>query len=254
MDKKSTILLIRHAQSNYNIWEMEAMKKGLEYLDYNYRSDMIDCGLSEEGKLQAKKSSKLVEGEKVKFVFTSPLRRALQTTQLMFKSAKNKPKIIVLPILRERLEAACDVPDNIEDLMVEFPDYDFSLFKNFENKKLWVLETLEEGILKKLSLVDDYKEYAKSGEKKITFSEYLLKRMKAIYPKILESTSNLKRRVEMTKKILQEYQAKLSENEMIAIVSHYSFLHMFTAKTFEKNGAPYDGRYFKNCEVVPYKL
>jgi len=254
MQKKSNILLIRHAQSYYNICEIEAVKEKKDFLLFRYRPDFIDCSLSEEGHQQAITASKIVQEEDVKYVFASPLRRALQTTRLLFESHKNKPKVIVLPLLREHLSTSCDIPDNLDMLMGEFPDYDFSLFSEYEDKKLWIIHTLQDEAVKKELLVAYNEEFLKLMDNKLSFSEYILEKMKALHPKQFESRVNLRERTEKVKNIVKEYQAKLMENEHIAIVSHYSFLKMFTATSFKDTGKAINGLCFENCEVVKYAL
>jgi len=47
----------------------------------------------------------------------------------MFKDHPSKPKILVVPWMREHLHSTCDVPSNIEDLKTRFNEFDFSLFE-----------------------------------------------------------------------------------------------------------------------------
>ena len=57
-----------------------------------------------------------------KIVFTSPIQRCLMTTIHMFKNHPNKDKIrfIVLPLVREIMNASCDIPMNFNDLVEKY--------------------------------------------------------------------------------------------------------------------------------------
>ena len=58
----------------------------------------------------------------LKTVFVSPLRRALQTSYLLFKDHPNfkNIKFVIHPDLREIVHTVCDVPDNYENVLSEF--------------------------------------------------------------------------------------------------------------------------------------
>ena len=59
-----------------------------------------------------------------KVVFTSPMRRAIETTVHMFKNHPNKSsiKFIVLPILREAFHTSCDLSIDVFELMKMYGD------------------------------------------------------------------------------------------------------------------------------------
>ena len=62
----------------------------------------------------------------VDYVFSSPMRRCLATTYSLFKNHPSKPKIIVLPFLREEFQSSCDVGCKILESKALFPTFDFS--------------------------------------------------------------------------------------------------------------------------------
>ena len=81
-------------------------------------------------------------------VYTSPMRRNLETTIHMFKNHLNKDniKFVVLPILREIMLAKDDIADDVNSLMNEFTygkyrqygiNFDFSLLLANGNPQLW---------------------------------------------------------------------------------------------------------------------
>jgi broad specificity phosphatase PhoE len=54
-------------------------------------------------------------------VLVSPLRRAIQTAYYLFRDHPNKPKLIVVPFLREMLSSSCDIGGNLIQTMAEYP-------------------------------------------------------------------------------------------------------------------------------------
>lgn len=46
-------------------------------------------------------------------MLVSPLRRAIQTAYHLFKDHPNKPKLMVVPFLREMLSSSCDIGGNL---------------------------------------------------------------------------------------------------------------------------------------------
>ena len=76
-------------------------------------------------------------------VYTSPLRRALETTLHMFKNHPNKYKIkfIVLPMAAETMNSASDIGSDVNELQQQFKDreiqFDFSNINALDVPQLW---------------------------------------------------------------------------------------------------------------------
>ena len=91
----------------------------------------------------------------VKTIFTSPLRRAIQTAYEMFKYHENflsgKIRVVILPELRESLHCSCDVAIDYEVLKKEvlgfIPFADFSIIEELENSSNWNLLDHDEGLI-----------------------------------------------------------------------------------------------------------
>jgi broad specificity phosphatase PhoE len=77
--------------------------------------ELLDCPLSDLGIKQCEETSSTASRlANVTAVFISPLRRALQTAYLLFKTHPNFEAInfIVHPHLRENMHTVCDVPED----------------------------------------------------------------------------------------------------------------------------------------------
>lgn len=68
-----------------------------------------------------------MKNENIDLVLVSPLRRTLQTCDIIFRNHKSKPKIIVDPVLRQCFESTCDIGGRMIQSMQEFDYFDFSL-------------------------------------------------------------------------------------------------------------------------------
>eukprot|EP00330_Aristerostoma_sp_ATCC50986_P010169 CAMPEP_0114587280 /NCGR_PEP_ID=MMETSP0125-20121206/10280_1 /TAXON_ID=485358 ORGANISM="Aristerostoma sp., Strain ATCC 50986" /NCGR_SAMPLE_ID=MMETSP0125 /ASSEMBLY_ACC=CAM_ASM_000245 /LENGTH=150 /DNA_ID=CAMNT_0001783113 /DNA_START=57 /DNA_END=509 /DNA_ORIENTATION=- len=140
-DSSKNFVFIRHAESLQNKCWHESKQWSYRRFDKAF----VDCDLSEDGYDQTEDTREIVKNLNVKIVYVSPLRRALITSREVFKNHASKPKFVVVPILREKMAAACDVPSDINLLMKEFPDYDFSLLtKGCKNKLLWIFESFND--------------------------------------------------------------------------------------------------------------
>lgn len=51
----------------------------------------------------------------------SPLRRAIQTANELFRDHPNRPKFVAEPMLREMILSSCDIGARLEETMKEFP-------------------------------------------------------------------------------------------------------------------------------------
>jgi bisphosphoglycerate-dependent phosphoglycerate mutase len=138
MEHDLPVLFIRHAESKANIVDRRCRQLGLEE-DHRYDKSLIDCDIADTGVEQAEQCAKTIKNYNVKVVFTSPLRRAMQTTLKIFENHPNKPKIYALPILREGIYSSCDIPGDISSVLSD-PDYsgvDFTYFNKYDKSSLY---------------------------------------------------------------------------------------------------------------------
>jgi len=260
MSLNHNLYLVRHAQSEYNLAQLKAIQSEVESkeeedLSVKFDTNLIDCPISELGQQQALEANKKLQDVNVTLVITSPLRRCLQTTQGIFKDHKNKPKVIVWPVVKEMLLSGCDAADDLDTLKKEFPDYDFSALNNFPIPELWlfyvfckdneVIRNYVDGLLNKYPNKDEAIKNAKY---------YLVEKLREAYPKTIEIQPDLVERTFEAKKALTEVMKGVKENEAVVVVAHSRFLEAFTAEGFDENANPRNAKWFYNCEVTPYNL
>jgi broad specificity phosphatase PhoE len=251
-DSRNAVYLIRHAESNYNAARKQNAAKGIDLQDYKFHEDYIDTNITSEGFEQAKLTAELVKDINITYVVVSPLRRALITSREIFKNHKNKPKIVVWPILREILSSSCDLPDNLETIKQEFPEVDFSEMDKFQDKEAWILETFISDDLK--SELQEELDQSSGANKNETIRRYILEKMKESWPMSYESGNDVIERTKIAKKMLEDKLKELNNHERLCIVGHSSFLRRFMATKFDENGAPIDNHIIKNAEVKLYEL
>jgi len=252
--QSDSIFLIRHAQSKFNVAEHAALARGADVYQYKFNTELIDAGISDLGVEQTKGAAEILKDVNIKVVFTSPLRRCCQTTYHIFKNHPNKPKVIVVPILREIFSSACDVSEDIRRIKKEFPDYDFSLIDALDVPEFWLFHSLQNETLKNEFLKEAeerFKGDPNVGEK---VKHYVLNKLAEYYPEQYESSFDIIQRNAKAREIFKQKLAELKEGEKMACVAHYYFLIHFTASEFGENGEPIDGRGFKNCEVYECPL
>jgi broad specificity phosphatase PhoE len=255
MESNNTIFLIRHAESAFNILKANALAENKDCFPLKYKPELVDCTISPKGVSQAESVAEKLASENIAIVISSPLRRCLQTTKIIFENHKNKPKVIVWPIVREIFESSCDIPDDIEVIKKEFPEYDFSAFEEFKDDNIWVFETILNDTLRSelLSLITA--EYGSDiEERNRKYRARLAEKMFENYPSLCETGNHVVERTLLAKKALLEKTKELNEGERLAVVSHSAFLIRFTAKNFDEKGFTKDGRYFQNCDIVEFNL
>jgi len=238
---------------------MDALKSDVEVrhsedLGVKFDPRLIDCSISELGKKQALQAGEQLKDINVTLVFTSPLRRCLDTTYYIFKDHKNKPKVIVWPLIKEMLLSNCDTSDHLETIKKEFPDYDFSHIDALPHPELWLLYMLKNETLAH-DLIDElFRKYPNKEEAFKNYPAFLNEKVKNAYPNLLEHPIELNQRTLEAKKALIEMSSKHKDGEFICVVAHSRFLESLSAERYEENGLPVNAKWFANCEVVPYKL
>ena len=157
----SKILLFRHGESFYNKtirdFQKLKVKNPAEYktkiTETRFNPSLSDCNLTENGEFQSYDAGKKLEGLNIKYIFTSPLLRALQSCESIIKGyldvhkvidkttgktikAIKAPKVIVNPLLFEKIQVTCDIIPNIYKNMEAFPEYDWNDFKALKQETL----------------------------------------------------------------------------------------------------------------------
>lgn len=87
-----------------------------------------------------------MKDKKIALVFTSPLRRCMQTTFNIYGEHPDKPRIIVWPQIKERLHSGCDIADDINNLKKEFSTFDFTLVDEMTEPGFWHIEMLDKDL------------------------------------------------------------------------------------------------------------
>jgi len=87
--------------------------------------ELIDCGLSDLGKYQCEVLSKTLQEVKIKYVFISPLNRAIDTCYLSLKdhSQFKDIKFIILPLASEIVDSSCDIPVSSIEKKEKYKDF-----------------------------------------------------------------------------------------------------------------------------------
>jgi len=101
---ENTLIVVRHGETD---WNREKRMLG-----------RIDMEINETGKRQAKKLIGLLEKEKIDIVISSPLRRALQTAEIV---TENKVKILKDELLEERSMGDFEGMTS-EEILEKYPD------------------------------------------------------------------------------------------------------------------------------------
>jgi len=260
MSQHHNLYLVRHAQSEYNLAQLNALKSEVELrevddLTVKFDKSLIDCSVSELGKKQAVEAGEKLKDVNGKLVITSPLRRCLETTHGIFQNHKNKPKVVVWPVVKEMLLSGCDVADDLETIQREFPEYDFSLLNDFQFPELWLYYMFckDQGVCQEY--IDELFDQHSSREDAIKNAKhFLVEKLKTSYPKTIETDHDLVHRIVEAKKALKEKIKEVASDEAVVVVAHSRFLEGFTAEGFAEDGAPVNAKWFYNCEVTPYNL
>jgi len=250
---------MRHAQSQFNLAQMQALKQETEVrvgedLTVKFNPALIDCGISEIGVKQSVEAAEKLKDVDVTLVYTSPLRRCLETTYHIFKDHKNKPKVIVWPLMKEMLLSACDVCDDIETIKKEFPDFDFSLVDEFPEPQLWYIYQLKNETLSQDLLNELFRRYPNKEEAYKNAKFFLTEKLKAVHPTLLEAQVDINQRALILKDKLKEKVNDHPEGESIVVVTHSRFLEAFTAERYGEDGEPINAKWFNNCEVAAINL
>jgi broad specificity phosphatase PhoE len=109
-NSNGNILYIRHGETYYNKGEPSG-------LEANTNPDYLDCPLNETGKQQAEAVQQSLNKLKLKYVFSSPLMRCLETTYIALKTHPQRDSIVVIvhPLITEIVNCTHDFNVSFED-------------------------------------------------------------------------------------------------------------------------------------------
>ena len=259
--RKLEILVMRHAQSEYNKMQADHAKEhnlppGHELTELRWidRTDLIDAVLSAGGHEQCVAAAATIREQfkHIKYVFVSPMRRTVQTAVI---SLKDYPGIVswkVLPWLREILHGQNDLGLHSCEHLKNYPFIDAA---ELQDNPLWFLDYYDEsrdvsGHAKKM------KDLYLSSPSAKTLIEYL----KGQFPNI-ESHGQMEHRVTKIKETVRSFVepqrsqgVEVRDGEIILIAHSRLIRHMYGC--FDENGQVVPARdlKFKNSEVRPFDL
>lgn len=262
------IYLVRHGMSLHNVFDQYMQGKltlenippeerGLiisittlsrkfenpKFLKFDMR--LADPALSQWGVEQSKKWQNKANALDIKYVFVSPLYRAMLTSKILFETHPHKEniKFIAHPLIRETISSMNDVPAwTLRKVKKEFEKipnmhYDFSLLDELPMPDCWFIYTLQEPDRSKL-----LEKIQKEGQEKHLeiIQEAMLAKKVPLHKKHhckLETYENSRQRgkqfIEFIQKFIKE---KGIKPEQVAVVSHSSFLCHMTSTEFNEYG------------------
>jgi broad specificity phosphatase PhoE len=257
------ILVIRHGQTHFNKFESTLPKS-----EVHTNPDLLDCELDDLGRHQACEAQRTMNQFKVKYVFSSPLLRCLQTTYLALLKHPERHSFLVIihPLITETV-------NNVHDFIVDLEEkkklynmqseikFDWSYFDSyFPDPKLRAVYFLEfvnnyePGELAVEELKNDL--LAGSNREKLAkFATYFCDMKRR--PETLKAMFNrgLKFK-EYLRELLQD--DLFEDGEKVLIFTHSSFIKVMNSeiayKLEEFDDIPEDCYKPKNLEVLSINI
>lgn len=246
LNNGSQVILLRHANSQYNFEYDKLTERDFTDEDYKslrIRKDLRDAPLSELGIQQCMNAQAMANKLKPKYVIVSPLRRALETAYYTFNTHPNFDSIqfILLPVLKEGLDTACDIPynilDTIEEFKMKFKNFDTSELKKYIDASHFFFTDINQDFSKDIlsAKIQDSSDPMGSNAFELT-----LESINQNYPERLESTKNILLRIETAKKFVEDFlkQNPLEDDSKIILVGHSCYFKYWTGK-WEKEISAY---------------
>lgn len=121
------LYLVRHGQTPFNVRNRQWHDAGdpENDIDFQYTMEFVDPPLNEKGESQILKNKSEIQGLNINTVYVSPMLRTLQTCNILFGDAENRPRIIVCPFVTEWIHLNHDVPA-WPSHQNQFPHFDWS--------------------------------------------------------------------------------------------------------------------------------
>lgn len=255
---EDSFYIVRHGESEFNSVQMRVNNSNVEVkegedFEAKYCKELIDCGLSETGKIQSAECAKIVAKLPLAYVLVSPLRRALQTADLILKNHPNPPKVIVYPGVREKLSSNCDIGSPLTDLEKEFPTFDFSMLAIYEKPQFWYLYGIPEKAREEL--LAEIKTKCPTIEEEIENGKYVvLEKIKSLYPSCIEPLLYMQQRIKEASGDIKKRVNEAKDKGKIMLVGHSRAWETLTAESFKENGECVGSKWLHNCEVYEFKF
>lgn len=128
-------------------------------------------------------------------------------------------------------------------------NYNWDAMESFTNQPIWFVENVPSNTENKKFKDDLLANWVKnqSFEKLIDFwreSDMILDNNQALITRVVEAK-------DLIRKFIGE--KGLGDGELV-LVCHFKFIRYFTAKSFDKDRQPVDGKETFNCELIEYEL
>ena len=293
---KSSIIIIRHAESEFNK-TVKLLKERIEIVDQkiflkNIKSDrqLVDSFITEKGRNQCLKAGKELSNIPIKYIFTSPLRRSLETCKLVIQSKfsensnylipikeikeQNNIKIIVHPYLFEKIEDSCDLIEDINKNRDNYKEFDWSFFDNMNRNDFLFYQAnfcdnYHHPEDSNISYSEEIRKYIKEKnlkENKEIIDIYLDVVLKGISKqfdngKFIESSFKTIERLDYFKNFIMDFIEKNkinneNNNEKILVFGHsIYFKHLTSKKLSEEDlSPPLEDSVLENCEFIGIKF
>jgi len=251
-------IYVRHAQTNYNVFPEDVKQSQKIRLEEKY----LDCELSELGRMQAAKFAEIIKNYDIKYVFSSPLTRCLETCSISLKDHKDLSSIevIVHPLLNEIISSTQTITRPIKNKKEKFSqtsevrfnwDLFDKMFPDEAEKDYYFLEFVDNPIVETQGdLIRQIKYNPAEGQ----ISQFLGAFWQhGVRPETFDS---LYRRTIQFRNFLFDFikEKQLKDSEKILIYTHSGFIRMCTSNDAfcltNMLDFPSDGFSPKNCEGV----
>jgi broad specificity phosphatase PhoE len=270
-DLKSNLFIIRHAESHFNkaIFEIKngIEKKNISLEEYEKKNkeirfgvDFCDSPLTDYGRSQCLLASNLLKTLDIKYVFVSPMLRTLMTLESVLESVnkelpvKIKPKVIVHPLIFEKIEDSCDLIFDLNKNKKDYSFYDWSHFEEVEHPSAYQLNYCDEGQLNYFKLaIENFEK-----NKKYDHHEIILKEMEKLSTekKFIESSSSTIDRLRKFNEFLNLFivNIQVGPYQKILIVGHsVLFRHLIATNIDKITKLPEESQTLKNCQIANIK-
>lgn len=255
---KGPILYIRHAQTSYNTYSEEIKQSKLIRLEEKY----LDCQLSEEGQQQSENFRHVIKDFEIKYCFTSPLARCLETSFISLNNHKNANdiEIIVHPLLNEIISSTQTITKSIKSKKEKYNTnshikYNWDLFDQYypneQEQDHYYFDFVDNHIVEsQRELIIQIKEKPEEGQIGKFLGAFWQHGCRP------ETFNSLRNRTILFKNYLISFirEKNLKENEKILIFTHLGFIRMSTSNCVSMLENilefPKDGFCPRNCEAI----
>jgi broad specificity phosphatase PhoE len=229
-----TVLFIRHGQTQYNQIETPENKD-----EVKLRQDLLDCPLNVVGRKQAEEAQAKLNEFKVKYVYSSPLMRCLESTYFALQNHPDRQsfKVVVCPLITETVHGVHDFTIDLQKKKSQFNlesevkfDWGFfdSCFPDPKAAEVYFLEYVDNVDSSTKKKVEEMKAQLLENatpELLVKFATYFrdLKKRPETFKRMLQRGLDFNRYISTLKK-------ELSPNEKILVFTHSTFIMILDSK------------------------